>query len=378
MRVLWITSTYPPMKGGMGVSCKRLVSGLRRRGITVDCCVWGAASGPEMEAEERDNGMDLLVPRRGHEATAFHLLLSALSAGPDKPGYRLVVGFGANWPGFLAVSAAAWLGLPSVVMVRGNDLDRDWFDVKRSQWVREALSRAHAVITVSSEKKRVVEALFPGKRVFFLPNGIDPSWWEPLPADRQRSEELRRLAGGGGRLVLGVFGEMKEKKGLPVLVRALRRAGLLDRFGLLVVGKLDAEAQSLVASPSLLPHLHYVPFVPQEELSGYYRACDLVVIPSLYDGMPNVMLEAMASGVPVAASAVGGMADVVEEGLNGFLFRPGEWQDLADALGRASSLGREGLAELGQRARALVEERFSVEREIEGLKAVIQEVGRCM
>ena len=360
----------------MSVSCHRLVTTLRGLGRTVDVAVLGGGGEGSWEVEElhRDRGMEFRLPPSLHPATAFHLLRHAVAGLARKgEGAAWVVGFGANLPGLFAVSLEAWTGMPAAVMVRGNDLDRDWFDPKRAPWVREALSRARLVTAVSREKVEVIRRLFPGARVEFLPNGVDPRWWEPLPRDLERARELRSSpALAQAELVVGLLGEIKEKKGLPLLLRAIRRGGLLSRVSLLTVGRLDGPSQALLDDPVLSPsHLH-LPFVPREELAGVYGACDLVVIPSLYDGMPNVMLEAMACGVPVAASTAGGMVDVLEDGVTGLLFRPGSWEELARCLGRALELGREGLAAMGRRAQAVVKERFPPEAEARGLLSLLE------
>jgi glycosyltransferase involved in cell wall biosynthesis len=77
-----------------------------------------------------------------------------------------------------------------------------------------------------------------------------------------------------------------------------------------------------------------LPFADRWELLSIYPACDYVAIPSFYDGMPNVLLEAGALGVPVVASTAGGMVDVLEDGFSGFLFHPGDKHGCRNALWR--------------------------------------------
>ncbi len=351
----------------MSVSCHRLVTTLRKLGRAVDVAVLAAAQGVELQQRHRDGGRELLLPSHLHPATSFHMLANWLRTealgGDGLPDWA--IGFGANLPGLFAVSLQAWLAIKAAVMVRGNDLDRDWFDAKRAPWVREALSRARLVTTVSKEKQAVVKRLFPATKVEYLPNGVDPGWWRPLPADIEEADRIRQeLAPSRKRLILGIFGEIKEKKGIDLLLRAMRRRGLKDRFALLVVGRLDQRSQELLNDPVLSPEkVLHLRFQQRERIAGLYRACDLVAIPSLYDGMPNVMLEAMACGVPVLASSAGGMPDVIDHGMNGLLFPAGSWEDCADCLAQAVELGGEGLKAMGMKAQAVVKEGFHPQQE---------------
>lgn len=192
-RVLWITDRYPPAKGGMAVSCARQVRGLRRRGIAVDVLVLGAVQAIDAIVEERDGGADILLPsdpEPGFNANHGWVLAQARHA---RTPYTHVVGFGASVGGYHAVTFAAWLGARSTVLVRGNDLDRDWFVPTRAAMVREAFARAGGIGAVTVEKALRIQALYPDRRVVWTPNSVDPARWELLPADRARRDEIRGL-----------------------------------------------------------------------------------------------------------------------------------------------------------------------------------------
>lgn len=368
MRLLWITDRYPPARGGMAVSCARQVRGLRRRGIVVDVLVLGALQVMEAVLEERDGGTDILVPPETEPAMASNHAWILIQGRK----YTHVVGFGAAVGGYHAVTFAAWLGVGSTVLVRGNDFDRDWFWPQRGGMVREAFARATAIGAVTMEKVERIRALYPGKRVEWTPNSVDAARWEMLPGDRARREEIRGLlrAGEGDR-VIGLFGELKAKKRIPFWLEAVRDAGLLDRVRLLVVGTLDAATASVLDDPAIAPRSLRIPFCAPEELAGLYAAADFVAIPSMFEGMPNVLLEAMACGVAPIVSDAGAMREVIADGVYGFLFASESRVAAGEATARALDCGE--LEEMKARVRAFVATEFSPERELDVLCGLMGE-----
>jgi len=367
-RVLWITDRYPPAKGGMAVSCARQVRGLRRRGIAVDVLVLGAVQAIEAVVEERDGGADILLPsdpEPGFNANHSWVLAQARHA---RTPYTHVVGFGASVGGYHAVTFAAWLGARSTVLVRGNDLDRDWFVPTRAAMVREAFARAGGIGAVTVEKALRIQALYPDRRVVWTPNSVDPARWELLPADRARRDEIRGLLRAEpGVRVVGLYGELKAKKRIPFWLEAVRDAGLMDRVRLLVVGTLDDATASILDDPFIAPRSVRIPFCPPDELAGLYAAADFVAIPSMFEGMPNVLLEAMACGVVPLVSDAGAMREVIEDGVNGFLFAAEDRAAAGAATARALALSDAELAAMAARAKAYVAAEYAPARELDTL-----------
>jgi glycogen(starch) synthase len=369
-RLLWVTDRYPPAKGGMAVSCARQVRGLRRRRIAVDVLVLGSMQVFEAQVEERDGGADILIPPEtepGMGANQAWLFVQA------RAPYTHVVGFGGSVGGYHAVTFAAWLGVSSTVLVRGNDLDRDWFLPQRGGMVREAFARASSIGAVTMEKVRRIQALYPSQRVSWTPNSVDTARWQLLPADRARQAEVRGLLGAGeDTRVIGLFGELKAKKRIPFWLEAVRDQGLLDRIRLLVVGTLDAATAAILDDPAIAPRSLRIPFCAPDELAGLYAASDFVAIPSLFEGMPNVLLEAMACGVVPIVSGAGAMREVVTDGDTGFLFSSEERAAAGAATERAVSLDRTELARMSQRVKDFVAAEFSLDRELDALCALIR------
>jgi glycosyltransferase involved in cell wall biosynthesis len=165
--------------------------------------------------------------------------------------------------------------------------------------------------------------------------------------------------------VVGIFGELKPKKGLELLLAQLD----FSRFALEIVGELRPDAEKLLHGflclhpQSAIRHLPWVG--DRAALGARYGAVDIVCIPSLHEGMSNVMLEAMASGALCVCSKVGGAPDVIAHGENGLLFDPfPDGAELARALDEAAAMLADGRAEaLRRAARRTIEARFSSARE---------------
>lgn len=349
MRPLLLTENYPPDRGGMAQSCDRIVRALRRGGVAVDVAHLGRKDDRARVVPE-EGGLLVSAPHDDDPGHAINLLWNELSRLPSPPTH--VVAFGGATPVLAAPAFAAWLGLPLVTLLRGNDFDTGLFSLRRGWALRDALGRSAAVACVTRDHQRKVAALFPAADVRFVPNGIDPSEWTLVAHDLERAAAWRGEHVAPGRRVLGMFGHLKRKKGGAFLLDALRRAGVEGRLHLLVVGDAEPEMLAHLASvESTVPWTH-VPFVDRFELLPFYAACDAVVLPSFYDGMPNVLLEAGALGVPAVASTAGGMADLLAGGENALTFPPGDLHECRRALRELATIPAERLRRLGERLRA--------------------------
>ncbi len=351
MRPLVLTENYPPDRGGMAQSCDRIVRSLRSAGLPVDVAHLGRRE-HRSRLEQQEGGVLLTSPFDDDPSHAINLLWNELSRLPDRPSH--VVAFGGATPLLAGPAVAAWLGVPLVTLLRGNDFDTGLFSLRRGWVLRDALERSAAVATVTRDHQRKVSALFPATDVRFIPNGIDPAEWSLVAHDLERAARWRAEHVSEGKRVLGMFGHLKQKKGGAFFLDALRRAGVDDRLHLLIVGDVEPEMIAHLQSIESAVSWTHVPFVDRFELLHYYAACNVVVIPSLYDGMPNVLLEAGALGVPPIASTAGGMADLLAGGENSLTFPPGDVHECRRALVEAATLPLEALRRMGERLRATI------------------------
>ncbi len=173
----------------------------------------------------------------------------------------------------------------------------------------EASRRAAALIAVSKALAgRMAELGMPADRIRVLRNGVDPHVFSPMP----RIDARRRLGlDESGPWVLGV-GNIVHEKGFDLLVRAV---ALLGGAKLLIVGEGPGRASLRNLALRIAPgRVEFRDSMPQAELRCVYSACDVIGLPSLREGWPNVLLEAMACGTPVVASPVGGVAEMIDAG----------------------------------------------------------------
>jgi glycogen synthase len=357
-RPLWLTETYPPSRGGMAQSCDRIVRGLRRRGIAVDLLHFTPrAHGRPWRIETQAGGRYLACPVEDDPAHALNRAWSTLQ--PDPQPITHVVAFGGSRPIMAAPVFAAWLGVPLITLIRGNDFDAAVFSARRRPILQQALEASSLVCAVSREKVSKIAALHPGTRVRWVPNGIDLTDWEFAPSDRAKAAAWRATI--PQRRVLGLFGQLKAKKGGVFLLDAFERAGLADEVHLLLAGWMEPEMEARLGALSAT----VLPFLDRFELLPWYAACDWIAIPSFYDGLPNVLVEAAALGIPMVASRVDGMADVLSDGETAFLFGPGDEARCAWALQRAARLDEAQHARMAEACRELARRELDGELEID-------------
>lgn len=111
-----------------------------------------------------------------------------------------------------------------------------------------------------------------------------------------------------------------------------------------------------------------------EELSRYYRLMDVLFMPSFWEGMPNACLEAFACGVPVVGSTAGALKELIEPGVTGYSFAPGDYNGAMEALAEIMSLPGEKRKAMGARAREKTIENYTPDKEISRIMEIIGEI----
>jgi glycosyltransferase involved in cell wall biosynthesis len=232
--------------------------------------------------------------------------------------------------------AAALLGLamkkPVVISARGSDINLYSQMPMIRPLLRFALTRATRVIAVSEALKEVMVRLGTAEeRIEVIPNGVDAQKFAPMP----RREARTRLGLNEGTYLLSV-GNLTENKGVHLLVRALhllRSRHHVTDLSLLVVGDgpMRHELERLAASLDLAEHVRFVGRVAHEQLHVWYSAADLFCLASAREGWPNVLMEAQACGLPIVATRVGGVPEIVSSEAVGLLARREE-RDLAQTI----------------------------------------------
>lgn len=260
-----------------------------------------------------------LPPKIGMNVAPWLLALGA------RPAIRRLVANGGDFDlidahyfypdGAAAALLARWFRRPFVVTGRGTDLNLlPEFPIPR-RWVRWTARRAAASIVVSEALKRRLLALgVSPEDIHVLRNGVDPERFELQDRGLCRAG----LGVPDGPLIVSV-GNFYRFKGHDLVIESLR--SLPDGVSLAIVG--DGEERSrleaLIAKLGLQSRVRLVGIVPQNQLVRWYNAADVLVLASSREGSPNVVLEALACGLRVVATSVGGIPEIVRSTTAGLL-----------------------------------------------------------
>jgi glycosyltransferase involved in cell wall biosynthesis len=356
-RVLHLTLTYG--RGGRSQAIRTLLQGLRHLGVECDlCCLEELTCAPQdvgglvgaVDALERRNLVDWKALCRLHafcrerriRVIHAHDAASQFAAALVRlrhPGIRLLMTFHRT------------LGFESA---RFRDRARNAF----------AGLLSSAIITGSRERQQhfLRENLVHPRKVLRIPFGVDTRRFRPDPATRAATRQ--ELGLGPDDLALGAVGHFGEEKGLHVVLKAfaaLARGRASPPPTLVVVGDGNDARRELLRSLAGESSPGRVVFTGQRgDVERLLPAFDLLVHAPRQEAFGLVLIEAMAVGLPVVATAVGGVRDIIRHGDNGLLVAPDCPQDLAAAA--AQVLASEELRRrMGRRSREIVEREFRLE-----------------
>ncbi len=264
---------------------------------------------------------------------------------------------------------AVW-GTPWIAFAHGY-IQGDW-KVRLYNWVdRSVLRSADRIVTVSDSMTRLLveqHHVRPDK-IRLIHNAVEPD----AAAHSTEAEVRARHAISPHAKVVGVIGRLSPEKGQLIFLKAMKIAiqACPDVKALLVGdGEDRALLEQYVRDNGLTDYVVFTNY--RENVAEYYRILDLLVLPSISEGLPNVVLEAMSCGVPVLATSVGGVPEILD-GTNGVLVPPGDSDALAQHM--IELLGNDSLrARLGVEGRRSLHPRFSPEHRARQIIAVYQEL----
>ncbi len=351
MRILILNYEYPPLGGGAGVALRYLLSGLSSRKEIHADVVTSSMTGDRVETPGDRIAVHFLdIGKTGspHFQTNKDLLTYSARAYLyarrllRRRRYDLCHAFFGIPCGYLAMH----LGIPYIVSLRGSDvpfynqrferLDRLWFKrLSRTIW-----RRAARVVANSEGLRRLAAQTAPDQAVDVIYNAVDTDFFAP----RKRSKRPR-----GRPLTLISTGRLIERKGYHFLLRALAR---MDGVRLRLIGGGNQEDALAALAGELGVDVELLGPQPRSAVRELLVDADLFVMPSLNEGMSNAVLEAMACGLPVVATDVGGSRELIDG--NGIIVERGEPAPLAEAirvyLSNRDLIGKHGAA---SRRRAL-------------------------
>ncbi len=372
-----------PAKGGLAVATTRIAQHAQKNGYAVHLIY------PSKEVEpghrgRRDRGGLILHPIGAgkNEEESFQSWLQHTSEIVRTQKIKLLHGIYATSAGYVATLAACKHELPSIVSLRGNDMDRGLFRKEQLPFLRQSLELATEVTGVSQELTQWAQKI--GRRsAIHISNSVDSSVFRPERKDNSllASLGISQLSGPRPKLsivgqetidkpiILGFLGELRDKKGFRYLLPALDTLKERHNLALLIIGGIRAECQEAfehfkTISPQAAERIFIAPYSRKpERLRHLLALCDLMLFPSLADGTPNAVLESMAAGKPILATRVGGIPDLIEHEKSGALFDLGHLEYFPEIIEEMLAQGPEALAKMGKAARQRVIEKHSPEGE---------------
>ena len=393
-RLLFITERFPPDIGGLATSAGRIATALCQLDIEVDVLAWsrylqpGEVLPPETKPAIADVDVETnaRMPQvyrvglyRNWDMSMLHTL-NVLDWLHQTRKYDATWGHYLFPGGFLAVWFAELNGLPSTTSARGNDIDRGMFppwDFARLQWT---LERASLITAVSHDMGRKIQTLSRRQDVVVLKNSVNAEQFSPIAteADRAAAIALRTSLGiADEELVLGFAGELREKKGQSFLLQALSTVQQRYPVCLLIIGEVRVAHDSALK----LYELHHPEAARRIIVTGHLpdpaavaqhlRLCDLYLQPSLWEGMPNALLEAMACGCSCIASDAGGIPEIVEQGKTGFLLPRAQLHRLGEAILEWLTLDPALQTQIATAGRSHILKEYSLAQEYTRLHSVV-------
>lgn len=368
MHLAYIVGTFPQPSETF---IAREVDGLRARGHCVEVFSLFAPTGKPADAVEY--GFPALRDRallKTHRTAAVRRLGARWHARLTFSGFDAVVAHFGSLPSTVALEAAG--SLPLILSLHARDL---YVEAER---LEEKLARAAATVTCTQANQTYLHNRYPAfaDRIHRVYHGLPAAWLQQAPIARSRAahEPLHLLA----------VGRMVPKKGFGTLLDA---CALLSEFGVAFLlgivgdgpGRLALEAQA--TRLGIRSSVNFPGWLPEEEVRAAYGWADVFCCPSVIardgdrDGLPNVLVEAMSTGLPAVGSAISGIPEAIDDGDTGWLVPPGDAMALARAISHAAD--RRWRAEAGAQAAQRMRERFNGGAWLDRLEALlVQSIAR--
>lgn len=383
--VLWVTGAYYPEFSAGGLQCQAVARVLDGR---AHLKVLTTATTQGLPFREVVDGVSVSrvivsVASRWSVVTASACFVAELLR--LVPRAELVHIQGYSTKNILVAAVSRLFGRPVLIHLQTARHDEPETIRAHGRPAWWAFSGADAYLSVSPGLTACyLEAGLPAGRIREIPNGVDAARFAPAsPAERQALR--RQLHLPEDRPVVLFVGVMSPDKQPHVLfdawLRMRRETGIAST--LVFVGasnptlyeladRLADRVRAAADASGFGGDVLFVP--PTAAIEDYFRAADVFAMPSAREGLPIVLLEAMACGLPVVASNLPGSTDtMIEPGVNGLLVPPGDVAAFADGLARLLSQPAEA-ASMGAMARRTVEDRYTIERVAEQWMAAYDEV----
>jgi glycosyltransferase involved in cell wall biosynthesis len=322
MKIALIVTLFPPERmGGVELSAYNIAQLLADRGHEVHV-ITSLDKGLPLESHENGFYVHRIFWRRLKTAGYFSfwakIILNLRKINPD------IVHVHGMWIGISGYLANKLLKIPYVLHCQGSDVYRPQLPIKLTS--KMVFKNAAAVIALTEHMKVEIQNVY-NRDVFVIPNGIDLKKFEDFTKNRIHNNE--------GRKKILFVGRLHTVKGVKYLIESMKIIKIdFPNIELILVGDGEEKCklESLVKQFNLSEYVSFVGIVPNQQIPKCMIESDIFVLPSLSEGFGIVILEAMASGLPIVASNVGGIPYLVQNEINGFLVEPKNPDQIAEKV----------------------------------------------
>lgn len=361
-----ISYDFWPNVGGVASHVYHLSRALKQIGhdITVLTIRYDRRT-PFIEQTDCGTVIRFLVPRVRKVRAILFCILGSIYVAKREYSFDIV-----HWHNFMPDSVISYSARSNAKVFTNHtsrfiELVKSGKSLHRLRW---CVAKAKAIIGPSRELAEL-SAEWLGKPAYYIPNGVDAQYYTPLD-DRRRmrikEEILGRLGLSVDKYIILCPRRLEPKNGVEYLIRAMLRIRYEHPDAVVLVVGSDADpryarkVRSMVRDLGLDRWVIFVGPVHPQEMVTFYHTSDVVVVPSVLEAVSIAGLEAMACGLPVIASNVGGLPEIVLHGKTGFLFKKGDSEEMAQYVCRLLD-DKELRNTLGENARKHVEEKFTWE-----------------
>lgn len=372
MNVCMLTWEYPPrIVGGISRHCEGLARELVKKGHAVHIVTLEFPGAPLYE--ERDGVKIHRVPiELGHPnfiiwTLLFNHFMEKRIADISK-NEKFDVIHAHDWlVASASISSKHYMGVPLVSTIHSTEVGRaqglhsqDSFLIDGFEWW--LTYESNRVIVTSYAMKREIEEHFrlPSEKIDVIPNGIDVSKYE---VDVKREEVKKRFGINPDEKIILFVGRLVPQKGVEYLIMAAPKIFEQHPDARIIIvgnGWIKDHLLNLASSTKYSHKITFLGFLNDQDLTELTLSSDVLVVPSIYEPFGIVALEGMAAGVPVVASNVGGLAEIIEHGRTGFLAHRENPDSIASGINKILS-DPEYAHRLAQNAKRKVYEVYSWE-----------------
>lgn len=349
MKICITTLEFPPDVGGVGESVKRISKMLAALGHEVHVVVFHSKRSLQEAVNSGRKGFntthegDVSIHRyqavaRGQKVAVQEFLSDVygeLRRLHEREQFDIFHAFYLNETGFMTTLLAREVGKPVINSVRGADLHRNIFNPRDYSQVVWAMENSNWITFVSGALESRAHIVAPSIR------GRTSAFWNSIvPIDFAAIDKPCTIGELRGT-VISTFGNFRDKKGIDFLIWACAELAEEIDLTLLFVGdfvaKEKAHWEEFISRSTIADRIVVTGRLPREQALGYHHVSDIFAIPSLRDGCPNALMEAMLAGKAIIGSTADAIGEILEHEENALVVRPGYTEDLVTSIRQLAS-----------------------------------------